>query len=39
MLGTVAVSVVMSRDKRGLQMLGTLLLFMVLATLAWNFVP
>ena len=39
MLSTIAVWLVMARDKRGLLMLGTLLLFMVLATLAWNLIP
>ena len=39
MLGPVAVWFVMARDKRGLLMVGGLLLFMALATLAWNIVP
>lgn len=39
MLGTVAVWRVMARDKRGLLMLGALLLFMALATLTWNLIP
>jgi hypothetical protein len=39
MLGTVAVWLVMAREKRGLLMLGALLLFMALATLSWNLIP
>ena len=39
MLAPVAVWFVLARNKRGLLVLGTLLLFMVLATLAWNLIP
>jgi hypothetical protein len=39
MLGTVAVWLVIACEKRGLLMLGALLLFMALATLGWNLIP
>lgn len=38
MLGTVAAWLVIARDKRGLLMLGALLLFIALATLTWNLI-
>ena len=39
MLGTVAAWLALNRDKRGLRMLGVVLLVIVLATLAWNLIP
>ena len=39
MLGTVAVWLVLARDKRDLLMLGAFLLFTALATLIWNIIP
>jgi hypothetical protein len=39
MLGHVAVWFALTRDKRGLLMMGVLFLLMVLATLVWNHVP
>jgi hypothetical protein len=39
MLANVAVWLVLARDKRGLLMFGTFLLFTALATVIWNIVP
>lgn len=39
MVGNLAVWFTMARDKRGLLMLGALLVFMALATLTWNLIP
>jgi hypothetical protein len=39
MLGTVAVSLALARDKRDVLMLGAFVLFTALATLIWNILP
>ena len=39
MLGTVAVCLALSHNKRAHLMLGAFLLFTLLATLIWNLVP
>jgi hypothetical protein len=39
MLGTVALWTVLTRDKRGLVTVAGVLLFIVLAVIAWNLAP
>jgi hypothetical protein len=39
MLGTVALWMTLTRDKRGLTTVAAVLLFIVLAVIAWNLAP
>jgi hypothetical protein len=39
MLGTVALWMALTRDKRAVMTAGAVLLFIVLAVIAWNLVP